>query len=201
MVHVLLLVFSRLLQTLTYVCNATTRCRNFPLLYTIQAGADINTPSEVDGNTPLMTAAMYGDIDAIEELVEHGADTDMHNDAGDDAATILQREYGEDLSAIIAAHHGTKRSANKAASRPPPPPPGGKKSKKHKKHKAPPPPKGGKGMVRKYSLFSGVVRESRCLPLASMYSLPFSPGSTAAAAAGREVEEEKEPGQRWPRKI
>jgi ankyrin repeat protein len=76
----------------------------------IVGGADVQSPSELDGNTPLITAALYGDIDLVEELVAAGADVDARNDAGEDAATILHREFGEDLHKIVEEHGSRQKN-------------------------------------------------------------------------------------------
>ena len=60
---------------------------------------------------PLLTAANYGDLEAIEILIHHGVDLKKTGPDGRTAQTVLAEDFGDDLLKIAARM--------KAASRPP----------------------------------------------------------------------------------
>ncbi|MGN1308892.1 MAG: ankyrin repeat domain-containing protein, partial [Akkermansia sp.] len=51
----------------------------------LQYGADVNRPTP-DGQTPLMTAALAGDVTMVKLLLKNGADPAAHTPEGDTAA-------------------------------------------------------------------------------------------------------------------
>ncbi|HDS03097.1 MAG TPA: hypothetical protein ENN72_05245, partial [Firmicutes bacterium] len=52
--------------------------------YLIALGLDVNSPNE-HGKTPLMTAALTGNVKALEQLIRSGADRDQKDNAGRNA--------------------------------------------------------------------------------------------------------------------
>lgn len=48
--------------------------------YWIKLGADLNTQYNSEENTPLMEAIIYGDLDLVKFMVEHGANVNAYNE-------------------------------------------------------------------------------------------------------------------------
>lgn len=75
--------------------NAETRTDCVRLL--LEAGADVNNRQE-RGNTPLHTSAHLGDIESVEALLAHGADTGSRSDDGKSAADYAREGGHEELA-------------------------------------------------------------------------------------------------------
>ena len=66
-------------------------------------GANVNTPDSYQ--TPLMTAAMVGDNEIFEFLLQRGADYKARNAAKENAFIVAARNYRADTLEYIAEHH------------------------------------------------------------------------------------------------
>ncbi|MDE2901574.1 MAG: ankyrin repeat domain-containing protein [Chloroflexota bacterium] len=80
--------------------NRETRTTCVRLL--LEAGADANN-RQVRGNTPLHTSAHLGDIESVEALLAHGADTGLRSDDGKSAADYAREGGHEELAKRLEA--------------------------------------------------------------------------------------------------
>ncbi len=66
----------------------------------LEAGAHVNT-EDSGGNTPLILAVEYGNIDAVKELLAAGANVSARNHAGDTALSIAKRKGYTEFSQLL----------------------------------------------------------------------------------------------------
>lgn len=79
-------------------------CKKMPWVQWLLAhGVNVNTPDTYQ--TPLMTAAMVGDNEIFEFLLQHGADFKARNAAKENAFIVAARNYHADTLEYIAARH------------------------------------------------------------------------------------------------
>jgi len=69
--------------------------------YLISRGADVNA-QDVNGHTPLMAAAQYGDVPLVKELIAKGADPAKRDTDGRDALTWASMTGRSNVAAILA---------------------------------------------------------------------------------------------------
>ena len=79
------------------VAGPNTETRTACVRLLLAAGADVNN-RQVNGNTPLHTAAHMGDIATVEALLAHGADTGLRSDDGKSAADYARAGGHEALA-------------------------------------------------------------------------------------------------------
>ena len=75
----------------------------------VERGADVNSPMDSDnmhsGTTPLMFAAGYKSLPIVKLLVEHDANVNARNKAGDTALSIAQKaEMNGDVITYLKEH-------------------------------------------------------------------------------------------------
>ena len=71
----------------------------------VEAGADINTISLYNGNTPLIVASEYGHTPIVEYLIQNKADINARNNDGK-TPLILAKENGHEEIVKHLIEHG-----------------------------------------------------------------------------------------------
>lgn len=79
----------------------------------ISKGADVNTPYEYQGVTPLIIATMKGYQDIVVELLNAGADPDIADDPGQTALMYASFDGYADIARILLMKGANPNATNK----------------------------------------------------------------------------------------
>ena len=88
------------------IFNAIQKRRTKMVASLLRVGVDIESRN-INGKTPLMMAAEFGQIDIVRLLLENGADVHAETPYGDTAQLIAEKMGFPDIAKILSEHTST----------------------------------------------------------------------------------------------